>query len=417
MLTTRLKNLHKDSLVRNSFYLMLATVVVSGFGFLFWVLAAHLFSPEEVGLATALIATMNLISILSLFGINTVFVRFLSKSTKQNADISTGIAIVGIVSFLFGLIFVLFVDFFSPKLDFIQHSFVAPAFIIFCIFAAINQLFESIFIALRSTKYTLISNSLSSSLKMLFPLAFIGYGAAGVFCAAAVAQVVSFIFALVVLIKKFDYKPLFLINKSLFADTWKYSSINYVAAIFNLLPISALPIIITNHLSPQDTAYFYISMMLGNLLYVVPWSASRSLFAEGAHAEHSVAVQLKKVIRLNLILLLPGIIFVLLFGKPLLSIFGKSYATGSAHFVWLVAIAGIPLAINSTFGALLQIKKAPHALVISNIFYGTTLIGLSYLFLPLGLNGIGYAWILGNSAAALVSGISYFLTKSHPSLK
>ena len=39
-----------DSLYRNSIYLILSTAVMGGFGFIFWIIAARLFTLEQIGL-------------------------------------------------------------------------------------------------------------------------------------------------------------------------------------------------------------------------------------------------------------------------------------------------------------------------------------------------------------------------------
>ena len=47
----------QDSLYRNSIYLMLSTAIMAFFGFFFWIINTRLFSPTQIGLATALISS------------------------------------------------------------------------------------------------------------------------------------------------------------------------------------------------------------------------------------------------------------------------------------------------------------------------------------------------------------------------
>jgi hypothetical protein len=51
-----LARLRDDSLLRNSVFIMLTTVVNSLFGYGFWLLAARFFPPSTVGLSAALIS-------------------------------------------------------------------------------------------------------------------------------------------------------------------------------------------------------------------------------------------------------------------------------------------------------------------------------------------------------------------------
>jgi len=74
-----LKEYLKDPLYKNSFFIMLTSISNAGFGFFFWMLAAKLYPKEDVGVATALISAMGLISMLSLLGFDISLVRFLPE--------------------------------------------------------------------------------------------------------------------------------------------------------------------------------------------------------------------------------------------------------------------------------------------------------------------------------------------------
>lgn len=76
MKTTLPKNLSelnhhlRDPLFKNSLFIMLTSVSSAGFGFIFWMLAAKLYSPQDVGIATVLISSMALLILLSRFGLD-----------------------------------------------------------------------------------------------------------------------------------------------------------------------------------------------------------------------------------------------------------------------------------------------------------------------------------------------------------
>ena len=55
-----------DPLYKNAYFLMLSSVTSAGAGFFFWLIVARFYSTEEVGLASAIIAAMGLISMFSL---------------------------------------------------------------------------------------------------------------------------------------------------------------------------------------------------------------------------------------------------------------------------------------------------------------------------------------------------------------
>src|ERR1019366_5408175 len=83
-----------DNLFRNSIYLMLNTAIQAAFGFFFWLIATHIFTPADIGVGTTLISAMMLISFVSLLGFNSTFVRILPNSNNRNNEINTGSILV-----------------------------------------------------------------------------------------------------------------------------------------------------------------------------------------------------------------------------------------------------------------------------------------------------------------------------------
>lgn len=386
---------------------MLATAVLAGFGFVFWLITARLFSEEDIGLATALISVMSLIGALSSIGFNAAFIRFLPSSTHKSDELNTGMILVGCTTALLSLGFVALSGVLSPRLSFIVSPFIASAFVIFCVTSSLNTLTNAVFLAGRNTKFTFIINSVFSAIKIALPFAFIGWGAFGIFTAAAIAQTAGFLLSVGVMMWKFDYTPALVIAGSVLRRVWRYCMGNYAASVLNLLPVTVLPLIITNHLGPASTAYYYISMMIGNMLYMIPWSMTSSLFAEGSNDEKMLNAHLKKALGGISLLLIPSIVVLLVISETLLHFFGETYADGGVAFLRLVALAGIPVGIYAIFGSLFQIRKNTFSLLVMNVCYmGSTLV-LSFLLLSYGLIGIGVAWIAGNGIAAVVGYILY----------
>ena len=407
----KLYALSQDSLFRNSFYLMLATAVMAGFGFFFWLINARLFSTAHVGLATTLISVMNLIATLSLIGFDMAFVRFLPASDQRNDKLNTGMILVGGAALLLSTTFVLFVGKISPQLAFIAHPAYGTAFVLFCAMSALNILTDAVFLAAKSTKYTLIINAVFSVIKMTLPFAFISWGAMGIFTAAAAAQSVGFVLSVAVMIWKLDYRPRLAVNIGVIKRVWRYCAGNYIAGALNLLPATVLPVLITNRLGAEQAAYYYMAMMIGNLLYTIPWATTKSLFAESSHNEQTIGTNIKKSIKTISFLLLPAIIALIFWGKYILTFFGKGYSTDGIHLLYLIAITGVMISIYSLFGIIFRVRKNLQALIIINLIYTGSIIGLAYLFLSLGLPGIGYAWLLGNGIAGITGWILFSISK------
>ncbi len=113
------------------------------------------------------------------------------------------------------------------------------------------------------------------------------------------------------------------------SSIWRYSAGSYLTSIFQVAPTGVLPIMVVNLLGPERNAYFYIAWMIVSLLFAIPVSVSRSLFAEDAHFEDELGANVRRSFRLTFLLLIPAIIILFLLSKWLLLLFGGSYAANS----------------------------------------------------------------------------------------
>jgi len=373
------------------------------FGFFFWIIIARLFKPDQVGIATTLISVLTLISSFSLLGFNNGIIRYLPTSERKNQKINTAFTLVAIASALISLVYLVFINIFSPKLVFVRENIlIAITFILFIVFASLNAISESTFIAYRSTKYILIKNTIFSVIKLLLPILLISLGAYGIFASVGVAYAVAFILCLVFLIFKFGYSLQPAINKDVVKRMTKFSLGNYVAGFIGGLPTMVLPIIILDNLGAKFSAYFYMVLMIANFLYIIPLATSQSLFAEGSYSEKELKEHLTKAVKIISLLLIPAIIVIFFFGNYILLAFGKQYSSEGTVLLRILAVSGIFLSINYIGSSIFYIKHKIKELVTINIIGTLLILGLSYLLVSKELLGIGIAWLIGQIVISII---------------
>src|SRR5262249_49621839 len=103
----RARELGNESLFRNGIYIMGTTAVTSLLGFGFWIVAARILSVEAVGRASALVSAMLFVAVFTTLGIGQVYVpRLASRSagSEWSLTVSTGLALVTVVSLVGGAI-------------------------------------------------------------------------------------------------------------------------------------------------------------------------------------------------------------------------------------------------------------------------------------------------------------------------
>jgi exosortase/archaeosortase family protein len=392
-----------DSLYRNSIYLMLNTLVMAVLGFVFWIVASRIYPTADIGLATAIISVGGLITSFSLLGLNTGLIRYLPTAENKDKKINTSFTLVAIVTIIISSIFLLLVKVISPRLVFIHDNIIlAFVFIIFMIFISFSSLMDSIFIAYRNTKFVLLDNTIFCVLKVLLLFVFVWLGAYGIFSSYMIGMIVGFLVVFVILMARFNYKPKFAFYDSIIRKIGGYSFGNYVAGFIGGLPTVILPLLILNKLGAESSAYYYMAMMVATLLFAVPSATSNSLFAEGSHDEKNMKGQIRKAVKINALLLIPGILIFVFLGQYVLLAFGKQYSIEGFRFLQLLALSGVFVGVNSVFGTLLKVKKRVKSLIVVSIFSAVLILGGSYLLIGRGLLGIGYAWIFGQAIVSAV---------------
>jgi len=395
--------LTNDSLYRNSIYLMLSTGVMAGFGFFFWIINARLYSAEQVGIGTTLISVITLISSFSLLGLGNSLIKYLPASDKKNKKINTSFTLVGLTSIFISIFFLVFLKTFSPRLLFVRESIIfSLLFILFIVFSSLDIISENVFIAYRSSKFVLIKNTISSIVKLILPIFLVTLGAYGIVVSMGIAMSVAFLVSLVFLIVHFNYSPRPIIDRIVVKRMTKFSLGNYIAGFIGGLPAMVLPILITNSIGAKFSAYFYIDMMIANLLYIIPMATSQSLFAEGSYSETELKVHLKKTIKIIFLILMPAILITFLFGKYILLAFGKEYSSEGVIFLRILAISGIFLSINYIGNSIFFIKNKIKLIILMS-FIGTSIIlSLSIMLIHQNLLGIGVSWLLGQGIISVI---------------
>lgn len=405
-----------DSLYRNSIYLILSTAVQAFLGFFFWIIVARLYDPENVGIATTLISVTTLISGFSIFGFNVGLVRFLPTSKKRNEIISSCFFITAFATIILSFIFVIGIEFFSPKLLFLRNSALyMMLFIIFTATLSVNTVVESIFIAFRSAKFTLIKNIILSITKVILPVFLIFFSAFGIYASVGIANFIAFLLSIGILISRFRYQHKFSLDIPDIKKLTSYSFRNYIAGILGGLPQTVLPVMIINKIGAKESAYFYIAMMIANLIYTIPLATTQSLFAEISNFEEGLKTHIIKAIKIISLILFITIFLFLILGKYILYSFGKSYSLEALPLLQLLIISSFFISINNITGTYLKVKNKVNELIIIAILNSLVILFLSAYFIKMGLLGIGLAWFIGQIIVVLIH--IYFILRENNSLR
>ncbi len=393
-----------DPLYRNSLFNMASTFILGGLGFVFWIIIARLYQPENVGIATTLISLMTLLSSFTILGFNSSLNRYLPKSPHKNALINSAFVIVTGITLLASAVFFGGLQVFSPQLLFLRSNiFYIGSFTIFVIFCSWNILIDNIFIAFRAAGNIFIKNSMMSISKIILPFVLVAFAAYGIFTSAAGALVLGVLISLMILLLKFKIRPSMAVDVALIKETLAYSFTNYIVDFMLVMPSLVLPVIILNILSATYAAYYYVASMIQNMLLVIPLAAAQALLTEGSYDESDLKKHAKKALTTIVIILMPAMFSVVFGGNILLQFFGKNYAREALQFLQLYSVSTMFTALLLISNAIMNVKHQRKSLIMSNVIAAVLTLWLSYAFISEGLVGIGWGWMLGQAMAGLLS--------------
>jgi O-antigen/teichoic acid export membrane protein len=398
-----LRGVHHDSLLTNSFFLASNTVAMGVSGFVFWVVAARLFHPDVVGLATTVITAAGLISFAGQCGFNTTFVAVLPTATEPNSIMNTGVLITFCVAGAIAAGYAVVVPVFAPKLVFLRSdAWYFLSFVLFTGFIAVNSVTDSVFIAFRNAKYNLLIDGVIQGVaKLLFLVAVISLGAIGIFVSYGAGAFIAVAVSLGLMARLFRYRPRVRLTLRPMAGVLRYSAVNYVANIFSFVPTFLVPLLILSGLGAASVGFFYVSLQVVTMLYGAEGALCLSLFAEGSQRDADVR---RLAVRTGVTLLgvvLPGIAVVAGGSAVILGVFGPIYRQRATALLVVLAIGALPVALNLWTIYLLRLRRQLGALIMTSAIYAAGVCVPAALWRHRPLVWVGVAWFIGNALSGL----------------
>lgn len=390
-------------MVRNSLYMMATTVATSGLGYVYWGVAARLFSSAQVGLAAALVSAMTLTSIASSFGVHSVLVHQLPRLLPGRpwSSLVNGVLLIGTVTgTLAGIAAGVVLPLFYPDArDFLFHSTGFALFVVGAPLWTISLTVDYIFIAERAAGFTFERNALHAILKIA--LLFAGYAASfgggyAILASWIAATGATCIYSLWLRVPRLlrGYGPFFAQSQRHVKGLAGMLLSNHIINLGNWAPMYLLPVFVAVRLSSAENAYFYITWMMSTVLFIVSRSVSASLFAEGVHTPTELRLRVISSVKLIAALLAPGIAGFVLFGRMVQGVFGPNYAYEAGGLLLILTASTIPDAITNIYVSVLRVQLRLRAAAALNGGMALVALAGAWFLLPtLGLNGAGWAWL------------------------
>lgn len=397
--------LRREGLITSGFFLATSNSLQAVFGFLFWLLAARLFSAREVGLASALVAATAVLSYVGQCGFDVTFVALLPASKDRSALINIGLLSVCAVSMVAAAVYAVAAPVFTPSLDFIRTNYLYfIAFLIVTTLIAVNGVTDGALVSFRLSRYNaLIDGLIQGGTKVIGLSLVVGWGVMGIFSAYGIAALLAVSASIALMSRRLSYTPALPTSLRPLATALRYSGLSYVANLINHAPLFLVPLFILRGSGPVAAATFFVALQIANVLYGILTALGQSLLAEGSQPEANIRPLGKGSAIAFSAIAFPAAMGLALLAGPVLSLFGGTYETEGRTLLVVLAVGSIAVALNIWSSTLLKLRYQLKPLIATNVVYTLSVCILAMLWRSHSLTWIGLAWISGYLAAGIAN--------------
>jgi O-antigen/teichoic acid export membrane protein len=406
-LLARATTLLRQPLYANAGYLLGINLVGSLVGFVFWSLAARLYRPEDVGMASAGISAVALVSGIAGLGVGTGVVRFLPEARSPRRLLNTAFTFNAVVAILAGGVFLAGLSLWSPSLTALrQNPLYSSGFLAYTTAATLAVVVRMAFVARRQALYALVQTCVVNGGRLLLVAVLAGLGAAGLVGSVAVATVLAVSLSLLGFLPRVEpgYRLRPDLSWSDLAAIIPYSLGNHITVLLAQTIQTLLPLVVLEALGPASSGYTYIAWMLGSLLVSPGMSLAGSAFAEGSNAPHRLAGILTRSVALALLLTLPAAMVLGIAAPWVLLLFGPSYAQEASGLLRWLSLAAPLVVLTGLYFTYLRVQKRIGRLVALSVVMAAVALGVAVALMPrLGIASTGIGWLIGNGLVATIA--------------
>jgi O-antigen/teichoic acid export membrane protein len=237
--------------------------------------------------------------------------------------------------------------------------------------------------------------------KLTLPVALVWLGAYGMFLAAGAATLAAVAASVLVLARRFGYRPRLELDWRLVHRDLGFSSGTYLSELLDLVPMLVLPLLIVRSLGPGAAAYYFIAFQIAGLLHAGIFAVTQSTYAEGCRTGGSLGALSRRAGRL-LLLAPAGGLTLALAGPAVLGVIGPEYRAGGTGTLVVLSLGAVVVAPAALSATLLRLTGRIGALVATTALRNGVVCLLAVALVHRGPAWVAGAWVTGEAVSLVV---------------
>lgn len=389
------------TMLESSLHLIGGKLATMGLGFVFWLVAARLFSVGDVGLAAGAVSAVMLCTQLALVGIGSaVIVHFPASRQAPSRLLDPAFTVVAISGAAAAGVFVLVASSFFEELGVVASDpLFAAAFVLMSVLGTAGILFDQVSTALRRGDQALLRalafGGLTVALLAAVATLTDAGGAVTIFSTWVGGALAACLLGSVQLrrsLGRYRYRPG--LARPVVRRLLVTGLPNHALTLTERGPGLMLPIVVTELISPAANAAWYAAWMMAWVAFIIPIQVGMTTFAEAAHRPESLPNFIRHGIRSSVLLgaLTAGALAVI--APFVLSLLGSTYASAGTTPLRILVFAVVPLAfVQGYFVTCRSTGRLAEATSVGLASGTFSVVGAALAATALGLNGMAAVWL------------------------
>lgn len=393
-------------LARGSMWQLMAKGVIAVAGFSFWAIAARLHSQQVVGRGMGLYTCVTVLIFLTGAGLPLAASRYASGDDRDSGTMFTWAVLATSVTSLLGAIgAVIFArSFLESKMGSLG---LLPTVLILFVFVngiSVGALQEIRLIARRRPELVFF-RALAIGLVPL-PMLWLVQGTAepGIWIAGSLCGATALIASLGMVLWRRELGPYGTGPKpEKSAAAIRFSLVSMGTQLVMFAPLFLLPFAVLTRTTGGEYAVFYFAWNVLSVVLLIPTTVSGVLLIEGGRSPSSVDQQTSVALLASIGVTVVALVCVLPMGWVMSLVLGPEYREIIVLIPMLV-LSGIPWSVSYVLISHSRIHEHTRVTwIISAVFFAGSLGTLFPLMNLWGTTGAALAWLIGNTAAAIVA--------------